>query len=187
MRKITKEQLLEELIALSKKLNKVPTKEDIAEHSKYSTSPYRNTFGGIENALIEAGLIKEKQELTKEIVISEIKEFYRKNDKVPSREDMAKECSFTYKQIRKLFNNEPYYKICEQLGFDKAPLDDEARLIVAQKLAEKKGGKCLSEKCTSAIEMLDFECKEKHKFSTTVNRIKSDGFWCQECRKRNKQ
>ena len=181
MRKITKEQLLEELIELSKKLNKIPTKEDITKHSKYSTRPYQHIFGGIINALIEAGLTVKKQELTKEFIINEIKEFHKKYGKVPSRQDMYDKCLFTYKQMRIVFDYEPYYKICAQLGFDKAPLDDDARLIVAQKLAEAKGGKCLSTKCSSATEMLNFECEEKHKFSTNINRLKTRDSWCSEC------
>jgi len=50
-----------------------------------------------------------------------------------------------------------------------------------QKLAEKKGGKCLSEKYISATTKLRWQCKEGHVWETTPNQVKNQNSWCPKC------
>ena len=73
-KKISKEELLNELINLNNQLNRIPTKADINKLSKYSSHPYNDEFGGLENALIIAKLLPRKMQLTSEQVLKEIKD-----------------------------------------------------------------------------------------------------------------
>lgn len=52
---VTREEMVEELQRLAEELGRRPYLSDIREHSKYSLHPFRETFGGIRNALEEAG------------------------------------------------------------------------------------------------------------------------------------
>jgi hypothetical protein len=49
-----------------------------------------------------------------------------------------------------------------------------------QHLADKRGGKCLSEKCVNASTKLKWQCKEGHEWDATPNKIKQ-GQWCPYC------
>lgn len=53
-------------------------------------------------------------------------------------------------------------------------------LKMAQKLAKKHGGKCLSNKYTNAHTKMLWECKEKHQWKTTYACVR-DGQWCSYC------
>ena len=50
-----------------------------------------------------------------------------------------------------------------------------------QKIAESKGGKCLSKDYINFRSILEFECKEGHRWLTTPENIRH-GAWCQECK-----
>jgi len=52
-----------------------------------------------------------------------------------------------------------------------------------QKIAEEKGGKCLSTQYKSSLDRLEFECKEGHKWSKAAVVVKG-GFWCPVCRRK---
>jgi len=49
-----------------------------------------------------------------------------------------------------------------------------------QKLATKRGGKCLSKKYINAITKLKWQCKNRHQWEASPNAIQS-GTWCSKC------
>jgi hypothetical protein len=51
------------------------------------------------------------------------------------------------------------------------------------KIAESKGGKCLSTKCQSNWSKLTWECKHGHIFSRSLNAINEKNKWCFVCEK----
>lgn len=54
--KISEQDLIKEIKRVSEKVGRVPSHKDIEKHAKYSTSAIWNAFGGIQNAIVEAGL-----------------------------------------------------------------------------------------------------------------------------------
>ena len=52
-----------------------------------------------------------------------------------------------------------------------------------QKLAQERGGECLSKRYRSAITKLRWRCKKGHEWSATPNNIKNNGHWCPKCRR----
>ncbi len=50
-----------------------------------------------------------------------------------------------------------------------------------KKLAEKKGGKCLSDTYVNNTKKLTFQCKEGHIWSATPKHIKNRNQWCKVC------
>ena len=50
-----------------------------------------------------------------------------------------------------------------------------------QKLAESKGGKCLSKKYVNNETKLKWQCKEGHIWETTPSKIINSGRWCHIC------
>lgn len=61
----------------------------------------------------------------------------------------------------------------------------KARLTLKemQKIAKKKGGKCLSKRYINNSTNLKWQCKERHKWEATPGNIKS-GKWCPICRRK---
>ena len=55
-------------------------------------------------------------------------------------------------------------------------------ILVCQKYAEERGGKCLSEKYVTYTKM-NWECKEGHIWKTVFVSMKSNNSWCPECGK----
>ncbi len=53
-------------------------------------------------------------------------------------------------------------------------------IVEMQEIAEKRGGKCLSETYVGAHSKLLWECKEKHQWEAKPNSVKN-GTWCLEC------
>ena len=67
--------------------------------------------------------------------------------------------------------------ICRrQEGFDKQRLTIEEM----HKIAQSRGGKCLSKKYVNTKTKLDWECSEGHRWSAVPESIKS-GTWCRLC------
>jgi hypothetical protein len=54
-------------------------------------------------------------------------------------------------------------------------------LEVAQELAAKRGGACLSEKYLNVNDHLEWCCAAGHKWSATLNAVKNGGTWCPVC------
>ena len=50
-----------------------------------------------------------------------------------------------------------------------------------QKVAQEKGGKCLSTTVKNAIEKLEWECSEGHRWFAVAGQIKNTKQWCPEC------
>lgn len=59
---------------------------------------------------------------------------------------------------------------------------DEGKLSMedCQKLAESKGGKCLSKEYINSSTYLDWECKKGHQWSASFSNIKANK-WCKKC------
>lgn len=55
--------------------------------------------------------------------------------------------------------------------------------FVKKFVAEKYGGKCLSEEYNNIFAKLDFECAQGDRFSATLNNVKNHGRWCPSCSK----
>ena len=53
------------------------------------------------------------------------------------------------------------------------------------KLAEERGGKCLSDEYINANTKLEWECKEGHKWKMRPSHVKS-GHWCPQCAHKSK-
>jgi len=67
-----------------------------------------------------------------------------------------------------------YCTICNKTNTNINKLED------LKELAETKGGKCLSSVYTTNYELMDFECKKGHRWSTRAKDIKA-GSWCPHC------
>jgi len=82
MKRYTRQELIDNLKKLSKKLARTPCVRDVKSPSIFV---YRNAFGLWNNALKEAGLpINRKRAYTDEELIGLLQELYRKNKKVPT-------------------------------------------------------------------------------------------------------
>lgn len=60
--KISREDLITELVRVSEKLGRAPSNKDIIDEAEYSPGPYWREFGGIENALVEAGIHSDRSD-----------------------------------------------------------------------------------------------------------------------------
>jgi len=70
-----------------------------------------------------------------------------------------------------------------QINFNLEPISYEY-LKIYQKIAESKGGKCLSDVYVNSGEKLLFECQNKHQWKAIPDNIKNKGTWCPICRRR---
>lgn len=52
-----------------------------------------------------------------------------------------------------------------------------------QKLAKKRGGKCLSDKYTSIYDKLLWKCEHNHTWEASANNVKNNHTWCPYCNK----
>lgn len=92
-RKVSREDLLNNIKELIKLLGKVPTQEELSL-GKYSKNAYRREFGKYSLALKELNLkTKVKFNLSKEEILEDLKRVYREIGKIPS-----------YKEFNKLTN-----------------------------------------------------------------------------------
>ena len=62
----------------------------------------------------------------------------------------------------------------------------ENRIEDARRLAEEKGGKCLSTECVGVHTHMEWACGEEHTWVTSYNNIRQ-GSWCPECFLENKR
>lgn len=53
----------------------------------------------------------------------------------------------------------------------------------ARKVAESRGGRCLSASCEPSAEELLWRCQERHQWQATFNKV-AGGSWCPYCRGR---
>lgn len=86
-KKISREELKQNLLELYNKLNRVPKREDLTL-SKYGISGYNREFGNFANALIEVGLKpNQRRGLSNEEIIEDVKRIYKKLGKTPTVEE----------------------------------------------------------------------------------------------------
>ncbi len=66
---------------------------------------------------------------------------------------------------------------CPRCQFDKkmCSLED------AQRIAQEKGGECLSETYTDIKSKLSWRCKEMHEWEATLDGVKNKNAWCRRC------
>ncbi len=67
-------------------------------------------------------------------------------------------------------------------GYDLDKKLDDFTIDDIRRMAEFRGGKCLSDTYNGADDPIAFECSEGHVFKTTL-RVLLAGFWCPECQK----
>lgn len=68
------------------------------------------------------------------------------------------------------------------IGYDADKNVDDFTIDDIKKIAEFRGGRCLSDSFLGADDRLTFECSEGHRFETTL-RVLLAGFWCPECQR----
>lgn len=56
-------------------------------------------------------------------------------------------------------------------------------LMKASCHAERKGGKCLSQKCDSKTKKLNWQCAEGHQWRDSYQAVMQEGRWCPECKR----
>jgi hypothetical protein len=54
---------------------------------------------------------------------------------------------------------------------------------IFKKIAEKKGGKCLSEEYVTQLTKLEFECAKGHRWAALPVNLRNKGSWCPVCQK----
>jgi thiol-disulfide isomerase/thioredoxin len=71
---------------------------------------------------------------------------------------------------------------CAKCNFIKMAESRRGSIDTFHEIAEKHGGKCLSEEYKNISAKLKFECKNGHRFSKSAYAVKQ-GTWCQQCKK----
>ncbi len=90
MKRITNEELIENLKDLHNKLGRVPKKKDLVviKGSKYGSSAYVRAFGNIQNAIVAAGFRPhQRRGLSIEKVLDDIKRVYKLLGHTPTRNE----------------------------------------------------------------------------------------------------
>jgi len=64
--------------------------------------------------------------------------------------------------------------------------DNKGTIEEMQKIAKKRGGKCLSANYINSKSKLKWECKMGHQWEAIPSNVKNMGTWCPKCRKKNK-
>lgn len=54
-------------------------------------------------------------------------------------------------------------------------------LEIARKLAEARGGTCLSTEYTGSLDYMEWRCSHGHEWRSTLNHVKNSGSWCPTC------
>ena len=54
-------------------------------------------------------------------------------------------------------------------------------LKVAREIAGSYGGKCLSTEYVNIITKMLWECKERHRWKTSLNHVRNSNSWCPYC------
>lgn len=86
---ILEEELLSELERLHEELDRVPIREDMNEHGKFSEGPYDDRFGTFNDGLRKIGLEpRERQNIPKEELLRDIQNVADQLGRVPFRSDM---------------------------------------------------------------------------------------------------
>jgi len=86
-RKITDEELIENLKELCKKLGRTPNKEDF-KFGKYSQNAYRRAFGNLTNSFISAGLQpNQKRLLSDQEILDDIKRIHDELGRTPEAKE----------------------------------------------------------------------------------------------------
>lgn len=93
MKKISNEELIDNLQAMCEKLGKVVAKEDLrlSKGSKYSINAYKRAFGGFNKALMAAGITPNQHRgLTKEDYLADLQRIYKLLGHTPSMKEFDK-------------------------------------------------------------------------------------------------
>jgi len=81
-----------------------------------------------------------------------------------------------------IYSNIKSGKWCPKCGIlRKAEKQKLPGIKIAQKIAKRHGGKCLSTKYINNITKMKWKCKKGHKWDAILNNIKNSNHWCPEC------
>jgi hypothetical protein len=61
------------------------------------------------------------------------------------------------------------------------PICNKPTIVDTQRIAEERGGKCLSKEYVNTNTPMKWECNKGHHWKTTLNSIKNNKTWCPHC------
>lgn len=70
---------------------------------------------------------------------------------------------------------------CPQCACDRLGRQYQITIEDMQKLAQKRGGECLSEKYVNAVTPLRWRCAEGHEWNARPTNVKNNKTWCPDC------
>ena len=112
MNKYSKESIIEAIITFNAEHGKPPVRKDFTSNKNYpSAATVENRFGSWSAAIEAAGLSVRKnkakhQTLSKEIVIEDIRIFYKKHGNIPTKKDFTKNPEYvSHTSVRNIFGS----------------------------------------------------------------------------------
>jgi very-short-patch-repair endonuclease len=115
MKKISDQELLDELKRVKTVLGRVPKQKDLSGNSKYSANAYKRAFGGISAAL---KLIGERPYMckhpTRELCISEMNRLYKELNKVPTEDEFDEFAELSYVTFLRIIRPKPTHIFLEE-------------------------------------------------------------------------
>jgi len=96
---ISREKLINELKTVGEKLGRPLSTKDVKQHARFAYSTYARRFGGLEDALEEAGLERTTltpQKIQKEELLEELRRLNEELDRPPKRRDIKELGEFSY-------------------------------------------------------------------------------------------
>ena len=183
LKNIKEEEIIKALLLLQEKLGRSPSKEDWCELTKYSSRHLIN-FGGLNKLKQKANISIIAQHYSNEESMEKLNIILKekngtlicKDDIINTRSEIIIECNkCKYVWITTIHSlNRSWCPYCA--GTLKGTLEK------VQKIAESKGGKCLSDKYVDCYTLMEFLCSEKHYFTAKPCSISGDGgTWCPIC------
>ncbi|MUV59766.1 homing endonuclease associated repeat-containing protein [Halobacterium sp. CBA1126] len=143
--KISKSELIDELNRVAEEVGSAPSIKDIKEIGEYSPGPYWREFGGLQNALVEAGIHskasdeptaedwkeykkshgqngQEGPEYTEEALLREIKTLAEALGRPPRVKDIKEQSKYSYKPYRNRWDD--IQEVREAAGVDEVSEDE---------------------------------------------------------------
>ena len=65
--------------------------------------------------------------------------------------------------------------------FEQRNYGSQEKLVECQKIAESRGGKCLSTVYEGIMKHLSWQCAQGHIWQAAPNNVKNNGTWCRKC------
>lgn len=100
MKTYTNEQLIENIISLAKKLNKIPLKSDLDNSNTIDYRTYLRRFGNWNNTLIKAGFklseLRINKKYNKDELIKILQDKYKELGRIPNSTEMKNPTYISY-------------------------------------------------------------------------------------------